>query len=426
MYPFASDEDFDDTVMASARQPNARLKNGVRQRPSPVHLLTPPEQPAVASPPLPLMEEQYVPLQPLRDPQVIDLAAPGTWPFRGPTPVSLRVSDRKMAATPSLYSRCSLAKDSEISFGIPDYYTRDSSPQPSPGLLPPLPSPELDPAIKKFDFQLSSAAAQFGGPEKLADFASPPTQDESTRQQQQSNPGAEAVKKETTPVIVRPRANTQQGKHDRSYSLFPAVKDSPKPAVKILSFADRSSPSVAAPSEIQAHQQPDPSYRPRKQSLTSSVRSRKDSFTSFRSGPRRVPLRILSSDSTASTSRRSMSSASNSPPGPSRWSEDTITSPVLATTPGPRTSFGSLLQGIGEHNENHPACFFEAEDESAPVRRKFAWARVGSVTVKEIQPAYKSGRGRFDDGEGLGLKLKRFVLCGGCGGQRKVKRRGTI
>ncbi|KAK4543450.1 hypothetical protein LTR36_005593 [Oleoguttula mirabilis] len=336
-----------------------------------------------------------------RAPEIVDLAAPGTWPRRSIVPS--RVPSRRTAPSPSLYSRCSTARQSEISFGILDYYTREPSPLNSPDLLPP--TPKVDPAMKHFDFQLSSQTS-----------ASHKRKDGVPLQHASSQAKAGAARREQPLVQASPPAS--EPRPTKTYSLFPAVKDPSKSLVLAL---EQQSPSTSArtPSNditsIRLHQQPNPSYRPRKESLSSSIRSRKDSFTSFRSGRQRIPLRILSSTSTASTGKTD-STASATPPQRSRWSDDTITSPTVATTPGPRTSFGSLL--AGRDSAQYPACFFEDDDEEAPLRRKFGWKRSISLTHEQISK--KRSKGRFEEPNPVAVWLRRIVLCGGCCSGRDV------
>ncbi|KAK5728047.1 hypothetical protein LTR17_012244 [Elasticomyces elasticus] len=413
-----------------ARLPKSVLNRG---RPAPSRLLTPPEALSVASPPLPFKDVYSARYGTPQDPEIVDLAVPSTWPRRGaplgPPPKQAPPSIR--IASPSLHSRCSTSRRSEVSFGILDYYTREPSPLPSPDFPPP-PPPKVDPAMEKFDFQL---------------VTSTPKVPASTRPRGQSETQAGA--QEPAPLVDVSLASqpAHSAPHKRAYSLFPVVKDTPNMAVKITALP--SSPATASPTAPSiTHQPPDPSYRPRKVSLSGSVRSRKDSFTSFRSN-RRIPLRILSSNSSTPSApgrldSRTTSTSTTSPPierlkgHNSRWSdESTIMSPTAAITPnGPRTSFGSLLlndiPGRRSSSGQYPACFFEDdEDESAPLRKKFGWSRRStSLTVKEIpQTKHKHGSGRFDDRPSFGHCLKRIVLCSGCTGSKRrsaQSRRGTL
>jgi hypothetical protein len=335
----------------------------------------------------------------------MDLTAPNTWPRRGPfkqRPINRRI------AIPSMSSQCS-ARQSEMSFGILDYYIRDPSPSPlqSPDFPPPrFATPVLDPAIEKFDFGLSptTEASSPCTPATPAKRLQPQLSD--------TNAGAEmeaANSKDTNIQQMNSNIATRP-----AYRLFPTVKEDP-PATE-STVEPRTPPSSSVASSITfvpSHPQPDPSYRPRKESMSSSVRSRKDSITSF-SGTRRIPMRVLSSSTTA-TKARSTSSPSTSPaegpsPAQSRWSDETITSPLVATTSGPRTSFGSLS---GNDTSKYPACFFEddEDDEAAPLRRKFRWKRSFS-----LQEQRRSKAGRFDDRLSFGRRMSRVLLCGGCCG----------
>lgn len=309
-------------------------------------------------------------------------------------------------ASPSIYSRCSTARQSEISFGILDYYTRDPSPLHIPDLLPP--NPKVDPAMEQFNFELvpqTPTSSEMKGVTSLKHAAT------------ETKAGAERVQ---LPFGVLPPSSRSppQTQHQKTYSLFPATKETPR-CVKATevrlspqSPAGQACEPAGNVTSVPSHQQPDPSYRPRKESLSSSIRSRKDSFTSFRS--KRVPLRIISSSSTTSAGMANSTISSASPPERSRWSDDTITSPTAVTTPGPRMSFGSMLGG--RDSAQYPACFFEDDDEEAPLRRKFAWKRSTSL----IHERQTKSNGRFNDQPSLAWRLKCIMLCGGCGSARRV------
>lgn len=70
----------------------------------------------------------------------------------------------------------------------------------------------------------------------------------------------------------------------------------------------------------------------------------------------------------------------------------------------------------GRDSAQYPACFFEDDDEGAPLRRKFGWKR--SLSLTHEQQAKKQRRGRFDEESSLGLWLRRIVLCDGCWSSR--------
>ncbi|TKA25977.1 hypothetical protein B0A50_05489 [Salinomyces thailandicus] len=364
-----------------------------------------------------------------RAPEIVDLAAPSTWPRQLPS----RVPSRCMAVSPSTKARCSTMRQSEISFGILDYYTRDPSPLHSPDIPPPdLPihaafqtceSPKVNAGIEKFDFGLgpkTPARDQTKGLPQQRQRA------KTLAAETDARPGADRV----SPLveISPPSASSVPARpaHKKTYSLFPTAKAA-NPSNRTPSNSSTPGPTPkAAPTHpsnqtpTPPHPQPDPSYRPRKESLSSSIRSRKDSLTSYRStNNRRLPLRILSSTSNFSTTTKTDSTTSttnNSPPGGarSRWSDETITSPTAATTPGPRTSFGSLLASVGRDSGQYPACFFEDDDdddEEMPLRRKFGWKRSVSLTLQERQGRRQEGRW-----SGFAGWFGRVMLCGGCGG----------
>ena len=83
----------------------------------------------------------------VRDPEVVDLAAPKTWSRRDAS-LSIHRTASWKRGSPSVKSR-----QSEMSFGILDYYIRDPSPIQSPD-LPNVATPVIDPAIERFDFGL--------------------------------------------------------------------------------------------------------------------------------------------------------------------------------------------------------------------------------------------------------------------------------
>ncbi|KAK5114650.1 hypothetical protein LTR62_002223 [Meristemomyces frigidus] len=405
-----------------------------REIPQPIQLLSPPPLPYVDSP-SPSQQTFHGPkMSQPRSPEIIGLAAPSTWPTRTrlappPVPPKQALAIARIAS-PSLYSRCSVAGQSDISYGILDYYTRDPSPLCSPDFPPP-PVPKADQAMEKFDSGLQAHTP--AGQATLASIMGPTKIESLMEMCKEAEVFAGAKRDQPLVDVSAPATKATEGTHKRNYSLFPAIKE--VPIVVQTSLPGKASPTGTPSSSPTAkitstplHRQPDPSYRPRKESVTGSLRSREDSFTSFRSN-RRIRLRILPSASTTSTSNRTLStasSASNTPPEAgkghtSRWSDDTITSPIAATTPGPRTSFGSLLRNVPDRSERsrqYPACFFEDdEDESMPLRWTFgSWRRGDSLTVKEIAASCEEGRARFDERVGLGLRLKRVLLCGGCGG----------
>lgn len=410
------------------------------------------------SPPIPQSRESLEGDSP-RAPEIVDFAAPSTWPRLGlPSHIAFQQQQRgvKRVGTPSSVSQYS-ARQSEMSFGILDYYIRDPSPTRSP-ILPPTPklpqisqrppkisTPVIDPAMEKFNFGLdfgsqrptSQAFAQSAAPDTVIVLAS------TTAGVQNPSVDDEAT---ASPTLLPKTEKSEQVK--AIYSLFP--KDTSPPSHPSLTSANRqdsSPPQDATASStivnVPSHQQLDPSYRPRKESLTSSLRSRKDSFTFYRANAQRIPLRVLSaSSSSAYTTPRTSnaipfsihttrtSSSTASPPhssnssnarSQSRWSEDTITSPTVAAFQGRRASFGSLLRSVDDEPQSgqYPACFFEDDDdEVVPLRRKLHWAR--SVSLQGQQQGRRTviGSGEWE-GESLGGRKgnawRKWVLCG-CGG----------
>lgn len=323
-----------------------------------------------------------------RDPEIVDLEPITTWPRRD----TLKGQCTGPVHSPSIVSQQS-GRQSEMSLGILDYYMRD----PSPTILhPALPStPKSDPSIDRFDFGV------------------PPTPTPlPARSVLHSNTRAGAERKQLPPLPP-----SQDSNPNKAYTLFPAIRHvTPSPRYASTPTLD----SIAiTPSNQESPPHPDPAYRPRKESISSSARSRTDSIasSSFRRDRRGklIPLRILSGDSLASSSRTVSTSTTlilnSSPDPPSRWSDETITSPSAVPTSGHRTSFGSLLHH--HHNETqYPDCFFEDDNEDAPLRRKFAWKRsIGSSSLE-------SGKlkGRFDEEGSVGRRFMRWMLCG-CGGR---------
>ena len=329
------------------------------------------------------------------EPEIVDLAAPNTWPRRSNS--QKRVLSEQVPS-PSLASHRS-ARHSEISRFLDYYYMRG----PSLDLPPPTPrldTPIIDPGLEKFDFELSLKTLSPRSPNGrgFEDVAL------------DTQAGAEAADRLPT-VVTPPQPPRPQPACKNTYRLFPIVKDT-LPSSATTAATESPYPRFCTPTSnitfVPSHSQPDPSYRPRRESLSSSIRSRKDSFTSFY-GTKRIPMRVLSEGS-AVRSKRSQgteSASSGSPPERSRWSDDTITSPIVATTPGPRTSFGSLL---GRDSSQYPACFFEDDDEAAPLRRKFPWKRSTSL----IQEQRARREALTGERRSFGSRLKATVLCAGC------------
>ena len=370
-----------------------------RVRPVPINITPAEISPSpITSPTSPKSREEHNMLceSPL-EPEIVDLAAPNTWPRRSNSQKQI-VS--KQPPSPSLTSHRS-ARHSEISRFLDYYYMRG----PSLDLPPPTPrldTPIIDPGLEKFDFGLPLKTPSPRSPNKgvFEDVVLG------------ARAGAEAGELRSI-VATPPQAPRPQPISKNSYRLFPIVKDTSPPST--TSTATESTyPRFCTPTSnitfVPSHNRPDPSYRPRRESISSSIRSRKDSFTSF-CGTKRIPMRVLSEGSAVKSKRilGTDSASGGSPLERSRWSDDTITSPVVATTPGPRTSFGSLL---GRDSSQYPACFFEDDDEAAPLRRKFLWKRSTSLTQEQrARREALTGEGRS-----LSTRLKSAVLCAGCCG----------
>ena len=445
------------TSHTSSREPRdvrvGVLKPTGDRRPSPLNIeLTQPKAPLLTAavsplPDIPLID--YEPEVP-SDPEIVDLAAPETW-ARCEASLSLQRCGSAKHGSPSVKSR-----QSEIFFGILDYYMRDTSPMQSPE-LPMAATPVLDPAIEQFDFGLRRT----------------PPLSRDTR----SDADADFDLVPLSPRPIDETAAQTRSQHKKTYSLFPVVKDAspsthrvvqiindPVPATlsnRILTSPPQFNPSqrrsvlltgnkttttarqhshtltnhsppnphqptlASRIASIQTpHQPPHASYRPRKVSLSSSIRSRKESFNSSYNSSRRILLRIISTTSTKASSHSSASASTSNASPPyvpsSRWSDDTITSPTAVrttTTPGLRTSLGSLLDGGGAvGRDDYPACFFEDDEEDAPLRRKFAWKRNLSLTHGEGRR--KATKSRFEGRRGGGNGLPgwlRVMFCG-CAG----------
>ena len=386
-----------------------------------------------------------------RAPEIVDLAAPTSWSRRTMT----RIPSRDMAPSPGAQSKLSVGRQSEMSFGILDYYTGDASPCCSPTIPPPSSTSDSapktsepqksDPAIERFDFGLKSSA-----PTQPRHHDALPQRQRAKTLASETDTQAGADRAETSTAASPPTSvgrNVRPALHKKTYSLFPSptvsanrvpqIPSTPKAAAHPPGTPTSNHPVSTPP----PHQQPNPTFRPRKESLPRSMRSRKDSMISHRSSDRQIPLRILSSSTTASSSTTtprsdyfaSTSVSANSPPDRSRWSDETIASPTATTVRdgGPRTSFGSLLGAVGgggsDNSDQYPACFFEDDDddqEAVPLKRKLVWTKKKWST--DSSPSTQGGRctsrrekgrvGRGERGDASGWrKVTRVLLCGGCG-----------
>lgn len=352
-----------------------------------------------------------------QDPQIVDIGPALSWQRNA----SIKPNESRRPS-PSIAS----TRQSEISLGILDYYMREPSPVIKSPSLPP-PTPKLDPAIESFDFGLPATPT-------------PSTNLPIASQLVSGRPraGTRAQSDQPLPPISPSSQPRPSVTLNRGYTLFPVIKEvTPPPRQPKITLVDSSSLQETTPSSVASSvsSPPKTTYRPRKESVSSSVRTRNDSINSFqaRLGKQRhpIPLRILSLTSPpASTCSRRTISTSASPPSAgheykSRWSDEsttcTIRSPSLAPTPGPRTSFGSLLRR--DSNAKYPACFFEDDedddddDESAPLRRKWAWMKSTSsagTTGRESRGSRKGVREIYEP-EPKG-SFWRLFLCG-CGGR---------
>ncbi|RMY65260.1 hypothetical protein D0863_09235 [Hortaea werneckii] len=391
-----------------------------------------------------------------RAPEIVDLAAPTSWSRRTMT----RIPSRDMAPSPGAQSKVSVGRQSEMSFGILDYYTGDASPCCSPTIpatsstadsAPKTSAPQTsDPAIERFDFGLKSSA-----PTQPRHHDTIPQRPRAKTLASEIDTQAGAERAETSTGASPPTSvdrSIRPPLHKKTYSLFPSPTVSATRVPQLPSTPKAAAQPPATPTSNQRvstppHQQPNPAFRPRKESLPRSLRSRKDSMISHRSSDRQIPLRILSSSTTASASSTTTPKtdyyntssttpvSANSPPDRSRWSDETIASPTATTVRdgGPRTSFGSLLGAVGgggngsDNSDQYPACFFEDDDEEAvPLKRKLAWKKwsTGSSPSttqggggRRTSRREKGRLGRSDRGDPSGWrKVTRVLLCGGCGG----------
>lgn len=346
----------------------------------------------------------------LREPEIVDLATSSRpWATRREVcppnypPPPPQKSKRLLRGPPSVASR-----QSGMSFGILDYYIHDPSPLHSPALPGDVTS-KVDPAIERFDFGLQRQAvetsdARSGAEDEmqLIPLSPRPFEEdkiESGPPQAKKYSLFPAVKEVTpsthrlarvindSPVESHEVVATTPGRQQESSwrpRLFSGAKltNTPTPIRHRAETISTSTHPIPSPTTTI----PSPSYHPRNPSLSFSNTSRLPSTSissgsiSSRDNTRRIPLRILSSSSTA-TSTTARSSVSTSPgstiasqqkPLLSRWSEDTcaLASPTTATAVlGCRESFGSLVGGDGSIGEGYPACFFE-DDEDVPLRRR--------------------------------------------------------
>jgi len=383
-------------------------------RPAPFNVRSPQTQPTLEAALVTTPNDAIEECEELKDPEIVELAAPNGRARRDVT--GLNQASSKRTVNPSIDSKCRTPQ-SEISIGIFDCYQRQHSSL-HETFLPPPTMLRVDPAMDKFDFGLTP---QTTTPRADAGHSSQKLAATTTVA------GAERDEKLTYLSSPPLSLNRIPVRHKQAYSLFPKVDGIPRSVHNQSNIGECVSPPQGGHKDgrsptVLAHEQPDPSYQPRKESLSSSIRSRKDSFTSYRSN-QCAPQRISSSGSTAitSTTQRAptVSATFLSVSPPQRvWSEDTIISPMVASGAMPRTSFGSLLDANGRCRDgnSYPACFFEVDDEQVPLWRKFAWKRSISPMHEREQ---KQGRGRFIEKPTFGQWLRRVVICGGCSSARR-------
>lgn len=394
-----------------AKRPNTIY----RKRPSPMHLTTGDLSPLpiqMSSLSAPNPDDAGPPSQPI----IVDIAAPETWPKRWS--LSKRKASRQRA-------RPSTA--SEMSLGILDYYFTTPSPKLSPTLpaeTPKLELPPIDPFKEKFDFELAPA-------ETRPPAASTPPQEPWERQRDlDAVSGAASVPDEIlNPSAVR-HASRPDSRAKETYTLFPNVKVTtpPRRPGHLLNTTRRSSPPPLTSHSANHPNTSSASSRPRKESTSTSIpthHTTRDLLPTIYPHPARIPLRILSSPAVASTPRAvstaTKTNSTTSSPQDSRWSQDTVTSPLAAPTLGSarRTSFGSLL---GSSGGLYPECFFDDDDddddgyESAPLRRKLRWQRRdrGSVTEMKMRRGVRGGDRRGKGRGSFALRVVDVVLCGLC------------
>lgn len=194
----------------------------------------------------------------LRDPEIVDLAGAPTnarnWatrrktcppcPPRQPPPVPPKP---RRVPPPSVASR-----QSEMSFGILDYYIHDPSPAQSPSLPCAGTTPVVgDTAINRFDFGLERRR----DPMSTSNDANPGADDDEMQLIPLSPRPFEEHKTETPPTT---------NKKKKQYSLFPAVQEV-TPSSNRLARVIKESPMNDHPQraeETPCHQQ-EPNWRPR-------------------------------------------------------------------------------------------------------------------------------------------------------------------
>lgn len=364
----------------------------------------------------------------IRDPEVVDIACPKDCARRGASPMH-RIPAPSRTVSPSATSQYS-TRQSEISFGILDYYISDRNSLGTPEVPPLTPR---DSAIDKFDFGLTTATPRLSNNMAGLEQALPGAKAETQREN-----------KELDPVLVSPSSPSElqpfssQTTQKKSYTLFPAVKEPAPTTTKATTITNSISPQTPtigpAPStRLPTHStnrpprtpemSPHRTYRPRKDSLPSPhPQMRKDSFTSLRSSSgahsQNIRLRIVSHSTSTTTTDRSPSSAATAIPPhvhasvSSRWSAETITSSTAAAGFRPvRENFSSLLGGRESAGVRYLDCFFDDDDddyacrESArrPLRRKLGW---GSAREGEGRR-----RGRFVEEVSFGRRVGGWMLC---------------
>lgn len=384
-----------------------------RMRPMPIHL-APAEYSFLANSPSQSHRGQEYDTP--RDPEIVDMGVTNTWPRRGPL---LQQASIRRVPSPSASSQYSVGQ-SEMSFGILDYYLGEHEPLPMPNFrlqdTPRIETPVIDPAMEAFKFDLSPPRSPSPLPvESRVHTTCMVSQD--------AESGAERLDDDLWQFTSPEQLRHSQDERKETYSLFPRVRTVTPPrktsADKVEMYSDQNAPRGPAETItiVPSHQQPNASYRPRKESISSYVQSRKDSFTSFSGTNGKIQMRVLSSGSTPTPKTRSTASNSTStasPPSQSRWSDDTGTSLGVLSTPGPRRASSGSLLGHRRESPQYPACFFEDDDdddtcgEVAPLRRKFRWQRSSNLR----QEVKDRRTGRFDGRKTFRRRIITALSCG--------------
>ncbi|KXL47451.1 hypothetical protein M433DRAFT_530141 [Acidomyces richmondensis BFW] len=337
---------------------------------------------------------------------IVERANPSTWPRRGVSGPSWASSKRSM-------------RQSEFSCSMLDNNTSEHSPT-HKAVLCPSTTPMADPAMDQFDFELEPrtpipcAVAGHSG----WTLAANTTLIDAKREENLIDSISPPLSSNRTPV-----------QHQQTYSLFPKIDGTTQSAYNQKIICKWVSPSQGghnggrSPTML-GHQISNTSYQPREESKPSSIGSRKDSFSSYRS-KRCENLGDLASGSASTTSTTKtghMGPASlhcaSAAPQRSRPLQNAIMSPMIPSLVRPRTSFSSLLDTDGRCRDGtpYPACFFEDDEEQAPSRKIFVWKHYISLTQEKGQ---KQSGSRSNEKPKFVQWLKRLMLCSECSSARR-------